>query len=180
MRAINKLQTLSSLIGGAIQKLVGCCVQKINLVSFVLGVFMMASTICQAGLHCGAGYSSIPLVLNGFKGEEVYVWTEKGMLRFSIHPAKNAWTRRQDVAKHAATFTEQEILDLLKRSKEVDNIVFFIFIENPDNQSFLDLSHNPMRPREEFSALINEILASIESGKIKVFFSDDKTDLWKH
>jgi hypothetical protein len=60
----------------------------------------------------------------------------------------------------------------MKKMKGLEQSIFFYFIENPHTHSFLDEQHSPMRPREEFSDLIERLKVLVQENEIALTFKD--------
>jgi signal transduction histidine kinase len=134
---------------------------------FMLGIFFMTSSICSA--QCVP--NSVDLPLEAFKGHAVFVWKEETSYSFIWTLATDALIPRKEVAVQpkvdACTVMKQ-----MEKMKGLEQFIFLHLIENPYTASFLDVRHNPMRPREEFSDLIERLAEIVRENEIYFYVRD--------
>jgi hypothetical protein len=142
-------------------------VRKISLI-LILGAFSMFGIDCRANCTQGLQVDSRVLPTDAFKGHAVFVWKEGGSYLFVWLFDTDMLIDRKRVAKQEPIVTEATIVAHINRLKDMGKKQFirFIFIEDPKNPSFLDESRYPMRPKEEFSDLIDKLRTLTERSII--------------
>jgi hypothetical protein len=150
----------------------GFYVRKISLILILLGAFSMFGIDCRANCTQGLQVDSSVLPTDAFKGHAVFVWKEGGGYLFVWLLDTDMLIDRKRVAKQEPIVTEAMIVAHINRLKDMGKKQFirFIFVENPKNPSFLDESHYPMRPEEEFSDLIDKLRTLAEGSIIIINF----------
>jgi hypothetical protein len=108
-----------------------------------------------------------------FKGHAVFAWKEASSYLFIWLPATNALIPRKRVATWHQD-AECIVSKQMKKMKGLKQTMTFYFIENPRSPSFLNKDHNPMRPKEEFSDLIERLNVLAQENEINLIFRDIK------
>ncbi|MDR2128934.1 MAG: hypothetical protein LBP52_07700 [Burkholderiaceae bacterium] len=121
---------------------------------------------CQAG---GAPETELPV--QAFKGHAVFVWKENSVYQFAWLPDTNVLISRKLVAEKPPV-TENRVTAHIPKMKGLDQFVKLFLIENPHSATFMDNQHSPMRPRAEFSDLVDRLSALAKENGVEIQFLD--------
>ena len=149
-----------------IQQFAGFCVQKINIL-LILGV-----TLIMINCTCNAKDThEVDLHVKAFKWYAVFVWKEKSIYQFVWHVDTNVLIERKIISKKVPV-NEHEVEENMNKMKGLENSMKVFFIENPHSSTFIDDKHDPMRPREEFSDLVDRLSDLAKINEIDIIFLD--------